>query len=568
MAVTARPAQRSFPVVTSRPTVASAWLILTIVAAVFLLALGLRLWGLTWGLPWVFHPDEVNYVGPAQRMLRSGDPNPRYFENPSLLTYVLAGELLTARALGALGVPTPPEATNAEYLLARLNSAILGSASVVLVFAIGARLFNRWVGVVAALLLSVSFLHVRDSHYGVNDVPGTALLLVSLYGSARLLRQPTLRWYLLAGFGGGLATSAKYNMGFFLLPLVVAHLLGAGERLEWHRQPACAPRASGRHRDGSIALALAAVASVVGFLLGTPYTLLDFERFWHDFLTQYRFGESRWLGQPLEPVPLLYVTTLLQGFGAVPLGLALVGLALVWRRRAAEGAVVLAFPIVYLLFLLPKPLFFPRLAVPLLPFCSLLAAYGASELVGRLTPNWRFAATCALLTLAVAQPLANDLRHNQLLLEKDTRVLANEWIQANLQPGSRIKAESYSLLDRSADGRTYTPNTSGLRIEAYLSSPDEQQLRYFRDQDVDYFVTSSFHFERLSLDPPRRQGTARAYQRFRRELEERSQLVAGFSPGSGGRELTYRGDDVMTPLWDLHEYERTGPTIRIYSLGS
>ena len=73
--------------------------------AILALALGLRLWGLNWGLPWGFHWDEIRYVDVAQEMLRTGDPNPRYFKNPSLLTYLIAGELLVARALGPLAGP-------------------------------------------------------------------------------------------------------------------------------------------------------------------------------------------------------------------------------------------------------------------------------------------------------------------------------------------------------------------------------------------------------------------------------------------------------------------------------
>src|SRR5882672_5543478 len=71
-------------------------------AAILVLALGLRLWGLGWGLPWAFHADEINYVDHAQDLVTRGSANPHYFENPSLLTYLIAAELLAVRALGPL----------------------------------------------------------------------------------------------------------------------------------------------------------------------------------------------------------------------------------------------------------------------------------------------------------------------------------------------------------------------------------------------------------------------------------------------------------------------------------
>jgi hypothetical protein len=375
-----------------------------------------------------------------------------------------------------------------------------------------------------------------------------------------VLGEPKLRWYLLAGVAGGLATSTKYNMGFFLAPLVVAHVMGVGER--------ASGRAGEKRTSFSPALVLAAVAGVAGYLAGTPYTLLDWGRFWADFLEQYRFGESRWLGQPLEPVGLLYVVTLLQGFGAVPLGLALIGLAVACRERKAAAAVVLAFPIVYLLFLVPKALFFPRFVVPLLPFLALLAAYGASEVVGRLRHGWRMAGAGLLLGVAVAQPLANDLLHNRLLVEKDTRVLANEWVQANLPPGSRLKIEDYSLRDSSTQSRTYTPNTAQLRIERFEGSPEADSARYFAERNVQFVVTSSFAYDRYLMHPPlpAQQEAALRYERLHRSLDQRAELVGQFSPGRDGQVLPFRLEDMMTPFWSLEQYERPGPTIRIYSL--
>ncbi len=216
------------PAIEARPATAAddrapttpRWRTLAILGAIVALALGLRLWGLSPDRG--FHYDERLYAAKAERMLDTGNPHPRYFKNPSLLTYVIAGELLAARALGPLGVQPTADAPRPAFWLARLTGALLGTAGVALAFATGAALFGRRVGLLAAAFLAVSFLHVRDSHYGVNDVPSAALLALSVYFDARLLRRPALRWYLLAGLAGGLATSTKYNMGFFFVPLLLA----------------------------------------------------------------------------------------------------------------------------------------------------------------------------------------------------------------------------------------------------------------------------------------------------------------------------------------------------------
>src|SRR5439155_23995768 len=121
------------------------------------------------------------------------------------------------------------------------------------------------------------------------------------------------------------------------------------------------------------------------------------------------------------------------------LALTLLGLCTIWRAGRAETAVLCAFPAAYLLFLLPKSVFFARLVVPLLPFVSLLAGYAVALAVGWLRPAWRPAGLVLLSAAALAQPLAFDLMHNRILLQTDTRILANEWVQANLLPGSRLR---------------------------------------------------------------------------------------------------------------------------------
>jgi hypothetical protein len=259
---------------------------------------------------------------------------------------------------------------------------------------------------------------------------------------------------------------------------------------------------------------------------------------------------------------------LLQGFGALPLGLALVGMVAGWRRWRTETVLVAAFPAVYLAFMLPKAVFWVRLVLPLLPFCSLLAAIGLGELADRLRPSGRAAGLTALLLLALAQPLANDVRHDRLLTQTDTRVLANDWVQANLPPGSHLRIHDWSLKDISAEPRLYTPNAADLQFDRFEGNTDVDQVRYLADHDVQYVVTSSYFYERYLIDPPlpRQKESGRRHQRQQRNLEQEANLIARFSPGVGGSEVPYRYDDMYTPFWSLEQFERTGPTIRVYSL--
>src|SRR5438045_3066852 len=59
------------------------------VAVLLLAALGLRLWGISHGLPYVYNIDEnANFV-PSAVGFFSGDYNPHYFTNPPAFSYLL-----------------------------------------------------------------------------------------------------------------------------------------------------------------------------------------------------------------------------------------------------------------------------------------------------------------------------------------------------------------------------------------------------------------------------------------------------------------------------------------------
>jgi 4-amino-4-deoxy-L-arabinose transferase-like glycosyltransferase len=252
---------------------------------ILLIAATVRLWGINWQMPWLLHPDEDKYASAALDMLRTGDLNPHYFKNPALLTYWLAAQFWVAGAaatlLGWLRAPADlgsPGDQSGLHLLARLNVALLGTATVGATYVLGRLTLGKLPALLGAAFLALCFLHVRDSHYGVNDVPSTFLLVGSTLFAVRLARRPTLRDYLLAGALGGLATATKYSAGLFVVTLLVAHLLA------WRRESLGAPALR--------LLAAAGLLSGAAYLAAAPFTLLDWGAFVEEFKRQYGKGEA------------------------------------------------------------------------------------------------------------------------------------------------------------------------------------------------------------------------------------------------------------------------------------
>src|SRR6202042_3693210 len=106
--------------------------------------------------------------------------NPHYFVNPPALSYLL--HVVFAVWLGGRVGVTREFAQHPDrlFLLARVTVALLGTISVWLLYLLGARLFNRAVGLLASTVMAVAFLPVFYGHLALNDVPTLAPLTLSL----------------------------------------------------------------------------------------------------------------------------------------------------------------------------------------------------------------------------------------------------------------------------------------------------------------------------------------------------------------------------------------------------
>ena len=161
------------------------WGALTLILAV---ALVIRLIGINWGLPYVFYPDEALIVNHAAAF-GTGDPNPHFFIYPSLYMYVLFFVYGMSYVLGWLtGVFSSTndfgglffnDAT-IFYLPGRLIAAFSGVATVALVYIYGRRAYDHRVGLIAALFLTFSIMHVEFSHYVKTHVPAGLFVMAAL----------------------------------------------------------------------------------------------------------------------------------------------------------------------------------------------------------------------------------------------------------------------------------------------------------------------------------------------------------------------------------------------------
>ncbi|MFN8521712.1 MAG: phospholipid carrier-dependent glycosyltransferase [Chloroflexota bacterium] len=521
---------------------------------IVLLALVLRLWGLAWQLPFQFHPDEAHYTWKAMADMIGGETlDPRYFRNPSLFTYFLYGQYralgfqppkLDERAAVDDGLFRPPSGV---AFLGRLNSALLGALTVLLVGLVGGAGLGWTAGLTSAAFLAVAFIHVRDSHYATNDVPAVFLLVGSVGAGLGALRAAPGRWLLAAGALGGAATSTKYNAGLFVVPVGVVVL-----RLLW------------QHRSRELVgyAALAGVIAAAAFLAGTPFSIITPRKFLDDFRTQARFCGDPWEGQVGAAPITLYAASLGEGLGLLVVALAIWGAVDLLRRDRWVAVVLLAVPVAYLGYMSRCELFFVRFALPAVPFLCLLAGRGvvcASRVLADRVPGSLTAV--ALCLFAVAPSAYQVALHNSLVTREDTRVQAARWLSENVPTGAKVLIEEYTIRDfkpRAYGGTSWQLDTDLFKVTDVRPGEIDSALR----GQAQFFVSSSFQYERFSSVGPRP-----AEQRaFYEALARQGALVASFSPGRDGASLPFEIEDLYTPFWRLDQYERPGPTVRIYRL--
>ncbi len=453
-----------------------AWVAL---AAVLLVALGLRLWGIRQGLPYAYNSDEDSHFVPRAIGMLTLGWNPHYFANPPAYTDLLR-LAFAAWFGGRAGVAhTFAVDPTAVFTLARVCAALLGTVAVWLLYLAGARLFDRGVALLAAALEAVAFLPVFYAHLALNDVPTLAPLTLSLLGTAGVLRKGRARDYLLAGVGLGLGCATKYTAGIALLPMVAAAAAqylnptprrAAGGPGDGERPPRA--RATPAGRPVLAGLVLAGVAALVAFLVADPYSVLDLHAFGQGLAHQSSLSAEAQgkLGAPRGGGLVYYLWTLTWGLGWVPALAALAGAAMVWWRERQLGWVLVPAPLLYLLFMGSEGRYFGRWLLPIFPLLCLLAAFAAlrcacalaratqrffeqrthaaepawpAELIPKNgAPSLALVAFTALAVLALcAQGLVYSVHSGLVLSRADTRSHARAWMVAHVPAGAGVVLE-------------------------------------------------------------------------------------------------------------------------------
>jgi hypothetical protein len=475
----------------------------------FCLALALRVWGLSFGLPSYFSVDEINK---REAALSLADTNFRHrTSQPSFLYNSLYVVFTFGRLLN-------PDLTAVQYhYLGRFWMALLGSLTVVVLYRLGS-VWDRRLGLLAGLFLAVLPLHSATSRYIKEDTPLALMTTLTVLLVVLYLKNPSRKTLALAALFGGISFSTKYSGLLMVVPVALG--LAASSRRSRRALPATL-------MDALIVV----VAFWAGFFLVSPVYLLEPREFLAGFLGQWTYSKAGHhdgiVHNPWHDWWVYYARTgLIPGMTWPLFVLSIAGLVLMARSR--DGWIITATVVwLYLVFehgrAKPYP-FSARYILPLAPLLCLSAATAmvglASSLKQRLPASAAYALCAALFVLP---PLVKSALVADEALH-DTRIVAGAWMEQAIPTDSDIVvSDSPSNLPVSdfwgREWRVYTPE----RLRELYGGR--------RESVPPYFVFSSFSAERYLESPDAVPQWTRYYVR----IMEGYRLVKEFRP----RWLTY-----------------------------
>lgn len=544
------------------------------------LAFTLRVLGVNFGLPDLYHADEPIVVNHALAF-GSGDFNPHFFKIPPLVSYLLFPIyglfFLLGKTAGLFGSVKDFELlfyTNPTvfYLLARLIfGVLLGTLSVYIFYRFLLKTDSLERALVGAFLLSVCLLHVRQSHYVYADIPLVLVMILAYFPLMKTARaEARFKDHLAMGFYIGLAAAVKYNGGVLVIPYFFA--------LGWPFK-----------KKIFYGCFLTLGVSFITFALLNPYAFLDFK-----FFVQEIYNESE---AHRGGVPGFYHATYslanAMGWPLFLVSLFGLGKALFNKDKARQTFAFFAISYYVVLCRWGQP--YPRYVLPLLPVLFLFASDVLVNFFGATIGKKRLG--IFLVTVILALPtFLHAVLFDRVMLAPDNRTLAKAWIEENVVTGSKIALEQDFYMPRLRFSPTQLEEKKfKLGAESFHAQAKMRKLDFLQ---ADARKRPSYELYELSHDvrvkedfvltPPKlsydleslraagieyvivvRLWEIDLHQGFYDALQQKAELVAEFNPYRGAKRLwPYTHPLTGGPFLfrDLWERERNGQPLKIYKI--
>jgi len=432
-----------------------------ILSAILLLALGLNLLGIDWGLPNtdVWNADDISPWKPLhtpRNYLYGHDKYPYLHSWLSLACYApylvyltLAGRIDIAcfPTLQQQCFSEPYTQLSVLILISRALSVLMGLGMVLGVYRLSLTLHReRAAAQLAAGIAACSWVLVLYAHLGNLDVPQCFWFVLTLILFVRVLRRGARLDYLAFGLASGCALATKEGIIGAYVGMGVA-IYGVHVNRERGGEPLTLRRWLEASADRKLLGLVAGVLVVYALANNVLFNWSGFLRHWELWLpSSERMTGFRWDFPGYTGFFAKFLKTLALSMGMPLLGLC--GAGLLYAPRRYPWTLVLLIPAVsYVLLSVTVAGFAPiRFMLPLVPILAVFGGVLASRML-RVAPRLRLLSV-SVLAVVFAHGFFYSLSVD-LALMKDSRYLAESWIRENVEKPARIQVLStYTYLPR------------------------------------------------------------------------------------------------------------------------
>lgn len=422
--------------------------------SLFLILIGallLRIWGIDFGLPHIYHTDEWFEVKRAlklgagvfdfERISKGGYFYLLFVEYGIYFVILKLFGLVRSADQFLLSIFKDPTDI---WLIGRLTTAVIGTLNCYLMYLMGRFAYSRIVGVSAALFLAVHLIHVKSSHYITVDIPLVTLItlcfVIIFYKPSN--RRPGQLQYALLGFVYAAAVMTKIPGAVVLFSVILFH---------WKNLRDENTKIKIKHfLFEKRIIVLASVAALI-YIIGNPgfaYKIKEYILWFLSFFdtSPEALKPSKFpLSTLHESFFAFYLKTLFPWKYLAINILVFLGFILSFRKKVLNTFILLAAAAPYVFFLFSSKkveLVYARYTLPLVPIMGIYFGIACEYLTDKMRKKTAGLLLVATFISAALVPALYDVFiFNSNKLKPDTRTIAEEWVNQNVKQNEIIILE-------------------------------------------------------------------------------------------------------------------------------
>ena len=466
---------------------------------ILMVALALRIWGISFGLPHIYHTDEWFEV---KRALKLGEGVIDYNRISKggyfyLLfieygVYFVILKLIGAVKSGSDFLYKILLDPTQLWLISRITTAVIGTINCYLLYLLGKKTHSTLTGICAAGFMATNMVHVQSSHYIAVDIPLTCLLtfcLLIMFWKSNGEKFGNIE-YIILGLAVALTIATKITGAVIFFPILFFHYRNT--KLETNKFSVIRFLFDKRIIFFGLSFALFYIIfnpGIIFHIKGLYYWLFSFIDFSNSVLVKPQFPQPAFTGSLLYYYlnvifPARYILLTIFILGGVVVG---------FKDKFPGRYSFLTFTAVYLFFLSNSKsieLVYPRYILPLTPIFFIYAAIFVSFLRNHFAKNsFGKMAIAVLIAVSVFFPIKDTVSFNQDLTKPDTRTIAKQWVFEHISANNKIIIE----------GSLYKVSTVTVPLQMNPDLVDDAMAEYLQGNNSDSKKAGFYRILKKSL---------------------------------------------------------------------